>query len=73
MVPIDPVSKKIPRYCRVIALWQGHVCYRFSSVTIRDKDFKMLPVFTVHLNNSSFYYTERIWGPLLAVIASEGI
>lgn len=33
----------------------------------------MLPVSTVHLDNSSIYYIEKIWGPFLAVIASEGI
>lgn len=70
MIPIDPVSNKIPRSCRVIALWQGNACYCYSYVTIRDKDFKILPVSTVHLDNSSIYYTERIWDTLLAVIAS---
>lgn len=53
MVPIDPVSKKFPRTYRVIALWQGNACYSYSSVSIRDKDFKILPVPTVHLDNSS--------------------
>lgn len=65
--------QKTPRTYRVTALWEGNACYRYSSVTIRDKDCTILPVYTVHLENSSIYYTERIWGPLLAVIASEGI
>lgn len=65
--------KQIPRSCRVIVLWQGNTCHRYSSVTIRDKKIKIVTsVYSTLRQFFNLLYRKDL-RPLLAVIASEGI
>ena len=72
MIPNYPVPDtpwNLQSYCPCLR----KACYHYSFETIRDRILEFLPMSSVHLEGSLIYHTERIWGPILVVIAPESI
>lgn len=67
------LCQKTPRTYKVFDLSVGNDCYRYSSITTRDRDFELFPMSSVHLKNYSVYLFRKDLRSLQVVIGPISI